>query len=44
MEQKYDFLQIKDVEKTINSIGNFVNKEISKTFQKKYLISIFLIF
>lgn len=35
MEQKYDFLQIKDVEKTINDIGNFVNEEISKTFHKK---------
>jgi NAD+ synthase len=35
MEQKYDFLQIKDIEKTIISIGNFVNEEISRTFQKR---------
>lgn len=35
MEQKFDFLQIKDIEKTINSIENFVNKEIFKEFQRK---------
>ena len=34
MEQRYDFLQIKEIEKTISSIENFVNEEISKKFQK----------
>ena len=35
MEQIYDFLQIKEIEKTINSIENFVKDEISKKFQKQ---------
>lgn len=35
MEQKYGFLQIKDIEKTINSIENFVKKEILVEFQRK---------
>ncbi len=35
MEQKYDFLQIKDIEKTINSIENFVKEEILNEFQRK---------
>ena len=35
MEQKYDFLQVKEIEKTINSIENFVKEEISKRFQKR---------
>ena len=35
LEQKFDFLQIKDIEKTINSIGDFVNNEILKEFQRK---------
>ncbi len=35
MEQNYDFLQIEDIEKTIDSIGNFVNDEILQKFQKK---------
>ena len=35
MEQIYDFLQIKEMEKTINSIENFVKDEISKKFQKQ---------
>jgi len=35
MEQRYDFLQIKEMEKTINSIENFVKEEISKRFQKR---------
>jgi len=35
MEQKFDFLQIKDIEKTINSIENFVNEEILNEFQRK---------
>lgn len=35
MEQKYGFLQIKDIEKTINSIENFVKEEILVEFQRK---------
>ena len=35
MEQIYDFLQIKEIEKTISSIENFVKDEISKKFQKQ---------
>jgi len=35
VEQKYDFLQVKEIEKTINSIENFVKEEISKRFQKR---------
>jgi len=35
IEQIYDFLQIKEIEKTINSIENFVKDEISKKFQKQ---------
>jgi len=35
LEQRYDFLQIKEIEKTINSIENFVKEEISKRFQKR---------
>jgi len=35
VEQRYDFLQIKEIEKTINSIKNFVKEEISKRFQKR---------
>ena len=41
MEQIYDFLQIKEIEKTISSIENFVKDEISKKFQnsfKKFVI------
>ena len=35
MEQKYDFLQIKDIGKTISSIENFLKEEILREFQKK---------
>ena len=35
MEQIYDFLQIKEIEKTISSIENFVKDEIYKKFQKQ---------
>jgi len=35
LEQIYDFLQIKEMEKTISSIENFVKDEISKKFQKQ---------
>ena len=35
MEQKYDFLQIKDIEKTISSIEKFVKDEILIEFQRK---------
>ena len=35
MEQKYGFLQIKDIERTITSIENFVKEEILREFQKK---------
>jgi len=35
IEQIYDFLQIKEIEKTISSIENFVKDEISKKFQKQ---------
>lgn len=35
MKQIYDFLQIKEIEKTISSIENFVKDEISKKFQKQ---------
>jgi NAD+ synthase len=35
LKQKYDFLQLKDIKKTITSIENFLNKEILDTFHKK---------
>ena len=35
MEQKFDFLHIKDIEKTIENIKKFVNKEISEIHKKK---------
>ena len=35
MEQKYDFLQIKDIGKTISSIEKFVKDEILIEFQRK---------
>ena len=35
MEQKYGFLQIKNIERTITSIENFVKEEILREFQKK---------
>jgi NAD+ synthase len=38
MEQKYNFLQIKDIEKTITSIGNFVSEEISKKIGKQGVV------
>ena len=35
MEQNYDFLQIKEIEKTITSIENFIKEEIFKKLQKR---------
>ena len=35
LEQKYDFLQLKEIEKNISSLGSFLNEEIFKKFQKK---------
>lgn len=35
MEQNYEFLQIKEIEKTITSIENFIKEEISKKLQKR---------
>ena len=35
MEQKYDLLQLKEIEKNISSLGNFLNEEIFKKFHKK---------
>ncbi len=35
MEQNYDFLQIKNIGKTISSIENFVKEEIFREFQRK---------
>ena len=35
MEQKYDFLQLKEIEKTIIDIENFLNKEILMKFERK---------
>lgn len=38
MEQIYDFLQIKEMKETINSIENFVKDEISKKFQRQGVV------
>jgi len=38
VKQKYDFLQIKDVERTISSIGKFVKEEILNEFQRKGVV------
>lgn len=35
MEQNYSFLQIKEIEKTVASIENFVKEEILEKFQRK---------
>ena len=35
LEQKYDFLQLQEIEKNISSLGSFLNEEIFKKFQKK---------
>ena len=35
MKQKYDFLQIKDIKRTISSIEKFVKEEILNEFQRK---------
>lgn len=35
MEQKYDFLQLKEIEKTVINLENFLKEEIFKKFQKK---------
>lgn len=35
MEQKYNFLQLKEIEKTIIDIEDFLNQEILKKFEKK---------
>ena len=35
MEQKYDFLKLKEIEKNILSLGNFLNEEIFERYQKK---------
>ncbi len=35
MEQKFEFLQLKEIEKDISSLGNFLNEEIFEKFHKK---------
>ena len=38
MEQKYEFLLLKEIEKTVNDIGDFLREEIFQKLQKKGVV------